>query len=207
MRDRFETPIEVAEARLTNAINVFEYNPHLWVWMASLQLLRSRLVAKGKKGFIRLDAVWAFEKPEQRQNMNRITAYAENFVNLVSTERFAQLSTIMEPLDMVAPFMPRCEPADAKHFRKAARLYPDYDEATAAAALLIGVPLPNKERFPQQVASRYQEEFAKLKSLPPYPSVQAPGAGASQSPKSSPAEAESARGLLARLKGLVGGKQ
>lgn len=172
-RSRFETPLEVAEARLTNALSSLSASPHLWVWFASLEILRRVLKAKGQKGYLRLDAPWAFDSEKKREKTMAVPAYAENYVNMVNADHVENVPQYVSPLEKLCPFVPRCMPDDAKRAREAGARYKALPEPARAAALLMGVPPEDTAHFVQRVESAYAAEYAKLATLPKYPDVKA----------------------------------
>jgi hypothetical protein len=202
-RQRFETPLEVADARLLNAMSSLRDSPHLWVWFASMEILRRRLKSKAKAGFLQLDAAWAFETPEIAAKTSQTPAYAENYVNMVNINRIENIPQYVSPLERICPFVPYCHPDDRKRARMAAKKLGDMSEAAAAAALLIGLPGDNPALFLERVTAFYEAEFRKIESLPPYPAVKARLSLSSDTvrrPDIPPADG----GLLSRLKRLVG---
>lgn len=192
-RDRFTTPLEVADARLLNAIEVLKASEHLWVWFAALELLRRRLVAKGRRGFVHLDAPWALRKDAVRERLTRVTAYAENYVNYVAADREGQVHQYAAAIEEFCPFVPHCTEEDAKRFRKV-RSHAGLDEAERAAALIAGMPR-DPEHFRAAVANHYAPVFARIGELPPYPQ---PVAAPAITPL--PIKDKESAGLLARLR-------
>ncbi|MDK2973359.1 MAG: hypothetical protein PWP23_3114 [Candidatus Sumerlaeota bacterium] len=212
-RTRFETPIEVAEARLTNAISSLRSSEHLWVWFAALEILRLRIKGKGKTGVLRLEAPWALDNATHRDKTSRATAFAENYVNMVSVDRIENIPQYVAPLDKICPFVPYCKPDDHARFRKAAGIFKEYGEPAQAAALLVGIPQSDHDKFLRRVTSVYEPEFTKIPNLPPYPEVKARMSYSSTAvqkniplnddSKAAPS-AEKPKGLIGRLKRIVG---
>lgn len=187
-RDRYQTPLEVADARLINAIEVFRADPHLWVWFAALEIHRRRLIARGKNGFIRLEAPWAFATEKMRNQMHQALPQAENYVNYASTDRHALFQSTAAVFDEICPFVPHWEEGDERRFRKA-KACAGLDDAVRAAAMIVGLPGNDPGAFPRTVETQYKQEFLKLGSLPPYPK-----------PAKIEKPAQKPRGLFARLR-------
>ncbi|MCB2154707.1 hypothetical protein KQI84_07445 [bacterium] len=188
LRNRYETPVEVAEARMSNVVGAVQSSPHLWVWLSSLQLLQRRLSNRGKKGFIRVDANWAFKQEKSREKIVILTAQAENIVNLILMGRIREVPNVLPSFDPFCPFVPHIEEKDAKRFAKA-KGFENLDGARRAAALTVGLPPRDQERFLTQVDEVCQPEYEKLSSLPPYPMA-------------APATKVDDDGLLGKVKGL-----
>ena len=186
LRNRYETMAEVAEARLGNAVDALQGSPHLWVWLCSVEVLRRRLANRGKKGFLRVDANWAFKEEKSREKAVILTAQAENIVNLILMSRVREISSVMSGFDSFCPFVPHLEEKDRKRFAKA-KGFEQVQGARRAAARVAGMPPRDQDRFLQQVDEVCAPEFEKLGTLPPYPMATAADAG---------------EGLLARVKGL-----
>ncbi len=168
-RNRFQTPLEVAEARLMNSISGLETCRHIWVWYAALRLLHRRVQARGKKGLLRIDANWAFAKPKQRERMNQAPALAENIVHLASTNKPWRIATAAHTLDAFCPYIPKCNDSDLKAFQKT-KGYKGLDDPCRAAALMVGTPPDNPDRFIEAAHEIYQPEFEKLSTISIYPS-------------------------------------
>lgn len=209
-RSRFETPVEVAEARLTNAMTTLRAAEHLWVWFAALEILRLQIKTRGKGGVLRLEAPWALDGEERRNKTLRTTAYAENYVNMVGVGQIENVPQYVAPLDKICPFVPYCRPDDAKRARKAGGIFGNLDEAAQAAALIVGAPSADLDKFRRRVASVFEPEYAKLPSLPPYPEVKERLSYSSAVvpknaiPGPEEADPEKPKGLIARLKRMVG---
>lgn len=190
-RDRFETPLEVADARMAQAIDGLRGCPHLWVWLAPVQVLHRRVQSRGKRGFLRLDAGWAFAGAGG-ELMNSLPSYVENYVNMAVASRPADIARIAAPIEKISPFVPVCRPDDRKRFEKAAA-YRTETDVRRVAALIVGTPAGDRDAWRARVEQIAGPEFARLASLPPYPAM----------PDAPPAEQSS---FMARLKGLVGRK-
>ncbi|MEQ8819330.1 MAG: hypothetical protein RLY93_03740 [Sumerlaeia bacterium] len=192
-RNRFETPLEVAEGRLAHAIEGLSETPHLWVWYASLELLRRRIIARGRKGFLRLDANWAFQSGEQRESITTLPALMENMVNQTSNGQFQHIGTLLKPAEGFAPFVPLCAPEDKKRFEKA-KAYRSLAGSDRATALMTGLPPDSADRYLERAREIHGPEFAKLGQLGPYPGGAGSGGG------------EGGGGLMGKLKGMFGRK-
>lgn len=167
-RSRFETPLDVAEARLRTAIDSVRGVPHLWVWFASLELLHRRVLARGKRGFLQLRAPWALGDAALHAKANEALAWAENYVNLASNDRAGDVGGKLGPMPELCPFVPRCVADDAKQFEKLT-LYHDLAPAVRAAALVGGLPAGDPSKFAALVEQQYAPTFATLHNLAPYP--------------------------------------
>ena len=188
---KFQTPLEVADARLTNALGSLSEIEHLWVWYAALDLLRRRIQAKGKKGYLLLDASWAM-KLKGGQKLSTLTAYPENMVHLVDSGDIEKLPPLLQPLEGVCTFVPRLEKTDQTRFKKL-KAYKSLSGAEKAAAAMVGWPEKDPVSFQRAVEKHYRPEFDKLGSLSPYPEV-----------KSADAEIDRTQtGLFGRIKSLL----
>lgn len=210
-RDPLATPIDVAEARLGNAITVLEENEHLWPWFASLTLLRQRLAARSGRGVLRIEAPWLESTSAEYK---AIGSLGENYVNCTTASRLDPLPRLARELGRVCPFVPACQPGDLKAFHKVAGKKAG---AVDAAERIVGLPGYKPERFAEIAEKHCAPAFALLGNLPPYPKPQtsaqagagganAKGArGADSSEKADRVEGgRKPSGFLNRLKGLVG---
>ncbi len=194
-RNRFETPLEVADARLAQALDGLRGEPHMWVWFAPVDLLHRRIQARGKRGYLRLDATWAFEGGRNTEAINSVPAFVENYVNRVTTGILHDLELIGKPLRAISPFVPICRPEDRKAFEKA-KAYRDREGVHRAAALVAGTPARDHEIWNAGIERTVAPEFAALDDLPPYPELPAvaPGTG----------KPATDRGLMGKLKSMMG---
>lgn len=181
-RSRYETPLEVAEARLRTALDSLRGCPHMWVWFASLELLHRRLLARGKKGFLQLRAPWALRDAALQARANEAVAWAENYINLVSNDRPADVQGKLGPLPELCPFVPRCTADDHRHFERVA-IYADLAPAARAASLIGGLPPGDPAKFIALIDQQYAPTFATITALPPYPKPTPPPASAPAVPK------------------------
>jgi len=190
-RDRFETPLDVADARLSQAIDVLRGCPHLWVWLAPVDPFLRRLQSRGKRGFLRLEAPWA-----DAALLNSLPAYVENYVNLVVASRLADIARVAAPIEKVSPFVPVCHSDDRKRFDRSPA-YRNQADLRRVAALVVGLPADDAETWHARLDLVAAPAYARLANLPPYPAApRAATAGA-------PTETSS---FMARLKNLVGKK-
>ncbi|MBI5154430.1 hypothetical protein HZA57_04250 [Candidatus Poribacteria bacterium] len=193
-RNRYESSMEVADARLSGTIDALRECPHLWGWMASMAIFHRRLRARGMKGFVRLDANWAFHNEQSRERINNCIAYVENAVNLIISARLPLISKTLAPLEEFCPFVPRYDAADLKRF-KGAKPHRGLEGAPRAAALVVGLPPTQEDRFLALVKEECGSAFEGLERLG------APSAPAAAVKVSSP-ESEP-QGVLARIRGLL----
>jgi hypothetical protein len=199
-RDRFETPLEVAEARLRQALDaVSDYEP-IWVWFAGLELLHRRLLARGQRGFLHIEAAWMISDPHFRSTAIQAIPYAENLVNLVSTNRGGEIVRAVAPLEQVCPFVPHGRFEDRARFA-ALRGKSPLPPAVEAVTLLAGTPPGDVQKFHKHALDHYGETFSRIETLR-YPAF--PEAKRLSGTQARPATGPKRGGFLGRLKGMLG---
>jgi hypothetical protein len=198
VRDSFETPLEVAEARLRQALDaVSDYEP-MWVWFAGLEMLHRRLQARGPHGFLHVEAAWMISDPSFRRVAGQAIPYAENLVNLVSHNRGSEIVRALGPLEQVCPFVPHGRIEDRARFARMKKVT-EKDPAVLAVTLMGGVPPGDPSRFERLVADQYGELFSHLETLR-YPVFPESKLGISGSSTTIHKEVQS--GLFGKLRGL-----
>ncbi len=196
-RNRFETPLDVGEARLAQALDGLRASPHLWVWFAPVELLHRRIQARGKRGFLRLDATWAFQGGANLETMNNVPAFVENYINRVNSGIVHDLELFSKPLLEISPFVPVCRPDDRRTFDKA-KAYRNRQGVHRIAALVTGSPVLDPELWNTRLEQHIAPEMTKPDELPPYPESPVP---ADDGKQKQPAPE---RGLLGKLKSMIG---
>jgi hypothetical protein len=199
-RDQFETPLEVAEARLRQALDaVSDYDP-IWVWFAGLELLHRRLLARGSRGFLHIEAAWMISDAPFRSTAVQAIPYAENLVNLVSTNRGGEIVRAVGPLEQVCPFVPYGRFEDRARFATL-RKHSQAPPAVEAITLLAGTPPGDVSKFHKHALDHYGETFSRIETLR-YPSFA--DAKRLSGTQSRPSASPGGGGLLGRLKGMLG---
>ncbi|MEO8378018.1 MAG: hypothetical protein ABI579_10135 [Candidatus Sumerlaeota bacterium] len=203
-RNPYETTVEVGTTRLEHAQDVITASPYLQPWLAGITVLRRKLLAKPKDGFIRIAAPWVMGlKDHDIDRWRSATAFAENAVNLLSSGREAEALAALAELKTFCPLVPRGISSDLADLQKNSA-YKDQDEAMKLAFLTLGEP-DNHEAFRKTVHRDVTEGLAALRAAPERKSIAMPA------PKiiASPADGKSPAvkpGLLGKLTGLFGKK-
>lgn len=197
-RNRYETQVEDAQYRLEQAENNLRTEEHLWPWLSALPLLRRRLIARPRTGFLRLSAPWV---PENRaEELRTAIAMVENAVNNFSHGRHV---AGRQSLDKVAHFVPVLfsgDKGDAARFRNAKAYANVPVEALRVARLTLGTAGKDDATFIKQVDEYVAPALERLKSLPPPPEPEVPKP-AVPAPVATTVE-EREKSLLGKLTGL-----
>lgn len=208
LRDRWTTPMDAAQARINNAIEAFSECAHLWPYLAPLEILRRRLIAQGRKGFVHLNSPHISNNDESNQQAQQSLAIMENIVNLLISGRTERISPMLQSLDPLCPFVPHFTMKDHERFdsfadQKGGKVF------TALAMASTGLPADNTQRFIELVQKECASDFEKREDLSAYPtSVINPAVApqAFEDEKTGEERAPSGRGFMSKLKGMFGRK-
>ncbi len=210
-RNPYETVVEVAATRLEHAESVLAGAPYLRPWLAGMTILRNKLQAKPKTGFIRLVAPWvAGMKDAEVERWRSATAFAENAINLIGAGREPEAIVSLAQLKAFCPLLPGGISSDLDDLRKS-RVYTGEEELLRLALLTVGEP-DNREPFDKAARRSVGEALQEYHALPPRKSVALPKPVAVAAPATEPAptpanaKETSKPGLLGRLAGLFGRK-
>lgn len=190
-RPLYEINAEVAQYRLEHAESALKHDQHFWPWFSVLPILRRKLLARPKTGFLHLHAPWLQSiKKKDLPKLHQATAFAENAVNFVSFGDRSRARQMLRELGLFCPFVPLADGEDLKRFQKAARPLGVSSEALALALLSLG-----ESDKPEAYRTVVEREVAPVlesgKKLPPPESqVQI-------------AREESAAGVMTRLMGFL----
>lgn len=165
-RDPFRTPLEVAEARVEQVMTALKGRNPVWPYLASLEVLHRRIIARGKTGFLKLEAPWATTKDKRRDSLQQAVSYGENYVNAVDAADLARLMPLVATLEEFAPFVPHGDAGDHKRFAKARAAE---SGARKAAILAVGIPPADqprdRERYFTSVDAKCRAPFDELSEI------------------------------------------
>lgn len=140
-RDLYETPVEVALARLQHAEGNLHSAPALRFWFSAMSLLRRTLLLKPNRGFVRIAAPWVASADEDTAvHWRRATSFAENVVNYAGAGDLTMAMRNLQELEAICPFLPCGKLGDLGQLSKASRRVTESDPAKCLALLTVGQP-------------------------------------------------------------------
>ncbi|MCC6545712.1 hypothetical protein IT570_00980 [Candidatus Sumerlaeota bacterium] len=206
-RNPYETSVEVATTRLEHAQEAISASPYLQPWLAGMTVLRRKLMAKPKDGFIRIAAPWVMGlKNQDVDRWRSATAFAENSVNFLSAGREPEAVAALAEIKAFCPVIPRGLSTDLAELQKISA-YSDQDEAMKLAFLTLGEP-DNRESFQKVVHRDLAEAINAFRAAPERKSITLPKPKVIETPSAKPDDKPSGvkSGLLGKLSGLFGKK-
>ena len=143
-RNRWITPLEVAEARIVNAASALEACDSTRPYTASARVLARRVASIGRKGFVHVEAAWMGAGDLPAERLATLLALVENYVNFADVGQREALPALAQAIEAACPFVPRADGSDLQRLLacKAGRAH---EGARRAAVLMCGMPAPEHE--------------------------------------------------------------
>ncbi len=197
-RNPFETEIEVAATRLEHAESSLRDSERFWPWLSGIVILRRKLLARPKTGYIRMVSPWVYQLSEEEYGkFKQATAFSENAVNLIDAHREWDAVQLMNNFESFCYFVPQFDGKDRDRLTKLPGLDNETDDTMRLAISTVGTP-SNRVTFDKAVMKDIAPIYQQMKELPPIapPAAAAVGGGDTSDP------GEKKGGFLGKLTGL-----